>query len=60
MSEEQLHFRSGHFLRMSLAMMQDEVADSGNVLLLGPVAVVLRAEPVPHLFEKPGTGIHAV
>jgi hypothetical protein len=39
---------------MPLAVMQDEATDPGNVLLLGPVAVVLCAELVPQLFEKPG------
>jgi hypothetical protein len=45
---------------MPLAVMEYEAANPGNVLLLGAIAVVLCSKLVPHLFEKPGFGVHAV
>jgi hypothetical protein len=44
---------------MPLAVKQDEASHPEQVLLLGAIAVMQRAQLVAHLIEQPRPGFHA-
>lgn len=57
--EERLDLGGRHVSGMALVVKQDESPYPEQVLLLGAIAVMQRAQLVAHLFEQPGPGFHA-
>src|SRR5664279_5066069 len=58
MGQKRLQFLCSHASRVALAVKQDEAADPGDILLLGPVAVVLQAQLGTHLIQQAGPLVH--